>query len=147
MQIPPHLVATNLSLPIVVHPIPLKALRRLPFVIFSHLIIPVNKIVAKQNASTKSPFHTPPSNTEKEEKNVRSCGLNPDHATQNLSVNSLVLLLLFDLQKERAVDMWQNTSEGNGRADEGIEFFVSADRELQVAGSNALDFEILGGVL
>ena len=43
--------------------------------------------------------------------------------------------------------MWQNTSKGNSCANEGIKFFVSTDRELKVAGSNALDFEVLGGVL
>jgi len=42
--------------------------------------------------------------------------------------------------------MRKDTTEGNGRADEGIEFFVTADGELQVAGSDTFDFEILGGV-
>ena len=65
----------------------------------------------------------------------------------NLCLESLVLLLLFDLQQERTVDMWQNTSESNGCTNEGIEFFVSADGELKVARSNTLDLEILGGVL
>jgi hypothetical protein len=43
--------------------------------------------------------------------------------------------------------MRQDTSEGDGGTDEGIEFFVSADRELEVARCNSLDFEILGSVL
>jgi hypothetical protein len=43
--------------------------------------------------------------------------------------------------------MWQDTSESDCGTDKGIEFFVSADRELQVARCNALDFEILGSVL
>jgi hypothetical protein len=43
--------------------------------------------------------------------------------------------------------MWQDTSEGDSCADEGIEFFVSADGKLEVARGNALDLEILGGVL
>jgi len=43
--------------------------------------------------------------------------------------------------------MWQNTSEGNGGTDKSIKLFVSADCELEVAGSDALDLEIFGGVL
>lgn len=43
--------------------------------------------------------------------------------------------------------MWQDTSEGDSGANEGIEFFVTADGKLEMAGSNALDLEILGGVL
>lgn len=64
----------------------------------------------------------------------------------HLSLNTL-LLLLFDLQQQRAVDVWQNTSKGDSCADEGIEFFVSANGELKMAGSDTLDFEILGGIL
>lgn len=44
------------------------------------------------------------------------------------------------------VDVWQDTSEGDGGADECIEFLVAADCELQVTWRDALDFEILGGV-
>lgn len=73
--------------------------------------------------------------------------LNLDHDTCNLSLNSLILLLLFDLEQESAVDVWQDTSEGNGGADQGIEFFVTTDGELQMARGNALDFEVLGSVL
>lgn len=43
--------------------------------------------------------------------------------------------------------MWENTSEGDRGANEGVEFFVTADGELEMAGSDALDFEVLGGVL
>lgn len=43
--------------------------------------------------------------------------------------------------------MWQNTSEGDGSTDEGIEFFVAANRELEMAGGDTLDFEIFGGIL
>jgi hypothetical protein len=43
--------------------------------------------------------------------------------------------------------MWQNTSKGNGGADQGVEFFVSANGQLQVARGNALDFEVLCGIL
>lgn len=60
---------------------------------------------------------------------------------------SSLLLLLFDFQEQRAVDVGQDAAKGNGGADEGIEFFVAADRELEVAGGDALDLEILGRVL
>lgn len=42
--------------------------------------------------------------------------------------------------------MWQYTSEGNGRADERVEFLVTADGKLQMARGDTLDLEILGGV-
>jgi len=43
--------------------------------------------------------------------------------------------------------VWQDTSECDSCADEGIEFFVSANGELEMARGNTLDFEILGGIL
>ena len=42
--------------------------------------------------------------------------------------------------------MWQDTTESDGGFDERIEFFVTADGQLQVTGRDALDFEIFGGV-
>jgi hypothetical protein len=45
------------------------------------------------------------------------------------------------------MDMWEDTSEGYCSSNESIEFFVSADGELEVARGNTLDFEILGSVL
>jgi len=72
--------------------------------------------------------------------------LNLDRLTRNLSLKSLVLLLLFDLEQESTIDMWQDTSKGDGGADQSVEFFIATDSELEVARGNALDFEILGGV-
>lgn len=66
---------------------------------------------------------------------------------QRLGLDGLVLLLLLDLEQQRAVDVWQYTSEGDGGADQRVELLVTTDGELQVAGSDALDLEILGGVL
>ena len=43
--------------------------------------------------------------------------------------------------------MRQDTTKGDGCADQGVEFLVTTDGELQMAGSDALDLEILGGVL
>lgn len=43
--------------------------------------------------------------------------------------------------------MWQDTTEGDGGADQGIELLVTTDGKLQVAGSDTLDLEILGSVL
>lgn len=43
--------------------------------------------------------------------------------------------------------MWQDTTEGDGGADQGVELLVTTDGELQVAGRNTLDLEILGSVL
>lgn len=42
--------------------------------------------------------------------------------------------------------MWKDTAKGDGGADQGVEFLVATDGELQMAGRNALDFEVLGGV-
>jgi len=42
--------------------------------------------------------------------------------------------------------VWQDTSEGDSGANEGIEFFVTANGKLEMARSNALDLEILGSV-
>lgn len=42
--------------------------------------------------------------------------------------------------------MRQDTSKSDGGADQSVEFFVTADGELQVARRDALDFKILSGV-
>ena len=44
------------------------------------------------------------------------------------------------------VDVWQNTSSGDGGSDQDIELFVSSNSELQVSGSDTLHSEIFGGV-
>jgi hypothetical protein len=54
---------------------------------------------------------------------------------------------LFHLQEKRAVDVGENTSEGNCSPDKGVEFFVAANGELEMAGSDTLDLEVLGRVL
>lgn len=43
--------------------------------------------------------------------------------------------------------MWQNTSEGDGGANERVKFFITANRKLEVAWGNALDLEILRRIL
>lgn len=42
--------------------------------------------------------------------------------------------------------MWQDTAEGNGCADQCVEFLVTSDSELQMSRSDTLDLEILGGI-
>jgi hypothetical protein len=39
------------------------------------------------------------------------------------------------------------TSVCDCRADQGVELFVATDGQLEVTGSDTLDFEVLGGVL
>jgi len=63
----------------------------------------------------------------------------------DLSLSLLSLLLLY-LQQQRSVDMRQHTSKRNSRPDQRVQLLVTADRELQMAGSDALDLEILGRV-
>lgn len=65
--------------------------------------------------------------------------------TNRLCVRLLSLLLL-DLQEKRAVDVRQDTTKGNGRANESIQLLVTSDGKLQVARRDTLDLEILGGV-
>jgi hypothetical protein len=65
----------------------------------------------------------------------------------DLTLEWLVLLLLLDLQEQSAVDVGKDTSEGDGCADEGVEFFVSADGELEMAGCDTFDLQVLCGVL
>ena len=43
--------------------------------------------------------------------------------------------------------MRQDTTEGDGGTDEGIELLISTDGKLEVARGNALDFQILGSIL
>lgn len=43
--------------------------------------------------------------------------------------------------------MWQDTTKGNGGADQSVQFFVTTDSELQVARGDTLDLEILGSIL
>ena len=63
------------------------------------------------------------------------------------ALESLLLLLLLDLEQQRAVDVRQDTTEGDGGTDEGVELLVTTNGELQVAGRDTLNLEILGSVL
>ena len=50
------------------------------------------------------------------------------------------------LHDESLVDVWDDTTTSDGGLDEGIEFFVTANGQLQVARGDALDFQVLAGV-
>lgn len=43
--------------------------------------------------------------------------------------------------------MWQDTTKGDGGTDQRVQFFVTANSELQVARSDTLDLEVLGSIL
>lgn len=58
----------------------------------------------------------------------------------------LVLLLLLNLQQQRTIDARQNTTEGNGCADESVQLFVTTNGKLKVTRSDTLDLQVLGGV-
>ena len=67
--------------------------------------------------------------------------------TTDLCLDSFgALLLLLDLQQQRAVDMRQNTSKSDSGANECVEFLVASDGKLKMARCNTLDLEIFGGV-
>lgn len=73
--------------------------------------------------------------------------LKSKHGAVVLCLGGLGLLLLLDLEEESAVDVGQDTSEGDGGADQGIEFFVATDGQLEMAGCDTLDLEVLGSIL
>lgn len=59
---------------------------------------------------------------------------------------ALAFLLLLDLEQQRTVDTRQDTAKGDGGADQGVEFFVTTDGQLQVSRGDTLDLEVFGGV-
>lgn len=44
------------------------------------------------------------------------------------------------------MDVWDDTTAGNGSLDEGIEFFVTSNGELQMSGCNSLHLKVLASV-
>ena len=42
--------------------------------------------------------------------------------------------------------MRKNATERDGRSDQGVQLFVTTNGQLEVSGSDAFDFEILGRV-
>ena len=56
-------------------------------------------------------------------------------------------LLLLNLQQQGTVDMRQDTTKGNGGADQRVEFFVATNGQLEMTRGDAFDFEIFGRVL
>jgi chromosome condensin MukBEF ATPase and DNA-binding subunit MukB len=65
----------------------------------------------------------------------------------SLSLGSLALLLLLDLEEEGTVDVGKDTTERDGGPDERVELLVTTDGKLEMSRCNALDLEVLGGVL
>ncbi len=53
---------------------------------------------------------------------------------------------LAGLHDQSLVNVGNDTSTGDGGFNEGIKFLVSADCQLKVAGSDALDLEVLACV-
>ena len=54
--------------------------------------------------------------------------------------------LLARLHHQCLVDVGDHTTASNGGLDQGVKLLVAADRQLQVAGSDALDFQVLACV-
>ena len=44
------------------------------------------------------------------------------------------------------MDVGNDAAAGDGGLDEGVQLLVSADGELQMAGGDTLDLQVLGGV-
>ena len=55
-------------------------------------------------------------------------------------------LLLSAGLDERLVDVGQDTTSGDGGADEAVELFVTSDGQLQVARLDTLDLEVFACV-
>lgn len=68
------------------------------------------------------------------------------HPKHDLDLHGLLALPLLDLQQQRAVDVRQHTTKGDGGADKRVEFFVTTDGQLQVARRDALNLQILGRI-
>lgn len=62
---------------------------------------------------------------------------------RDLLFDRLKLFRLLSLACEGFVDMWDDSSTGNGCFDECIEFFVTSDGELEMTWGDAFHFEIL----
>ena len=60
---------------------------------------------------------------------------------------TLELLLLLDLEQESTVDVWQDTTESNSGADQGVKLLVTANGKLQMTWGDTLDLEVLGSIL
>lgn len=65
----------------------------------------------------------------------------------DLSLLSLGLLLLLYLEQKGAVNVGEDTTEGDSGANEGIKLLISTDGKLKMAGSDTLDLQVLGSVL
>ncbi len=63
-----------------------------------------------------------------------------------LSRSLSVQLDLRCLHDQSLVDVRDHTAASDGRFDEGVQLFVAADCQLQVAGSDALDLQVLARV-
>ena len=50
------------------------------------------------------------------------------------------------LADEGLVNVWDDSTSGNGGLDQGVKFFVSANGQLQVTWSDSLHLKVLGGV-
>lgn len=44
------------------------------------------------------------------------------------------------------MDVWDDTTAGNSSLDQGVEFFVSSDGELQMSWCDSLHLQVLGSV-
>jgi len=64
----------------------------------------------------------------------------------SLELGRLLPAGLGGLVDEGLVDVRDDTTPGDGGLDEGVELLVTADRELEVAGRDALHLEVLAGV-
>ena len=58
----------------------------------------------------------------------------------------LALLLLLDFQEKRSVDVGKDATKCDGSSDQGVQLFITANCQLQMTRSDALDLEIFGGV-
>lgn len=58
----------------------------------------------------------------------------------------LGLLSFGGLVDERLVDVRDDTTTGNGSLDQGVQFFVTPNGQLQVTRRDTLDLQILAGI-
>ena len=77
---------------------------------------------------------------------IRPCLVSKEGTLEKRPSHLSSSLLLGGLVDERLVDVRNDTTTCDSGLDEGIKLLVTTDSELEIAGSDTLDFQVLGCV-
>lgn len=82
------------------------------------ITIPTITSISQQNRSAQRyPLETPQAKSRKSQSKEAS---EAKTLSADLALKSLSLLLLLDLQQQRAINVWEDTTKGDGGTDEGV---------------------------